>query len=307
MIAIMSLWCINDLYDEWRQLNRAGVEDYFESYFNWLDLTRIFVQTAINILWFCRDVPDFGWTPLAHPELPCKDMPNCGSREALFGMQAAIFVVLWLYVLYFARADLDFAVLVHVLARVMVDILPFLQLVLALWLGFAFGLSLLFKVQVLTSMQLQVDDGQIMFHEQSEWNFATWMLHVLNMGLFGHFDDSTLILVSENWTIKILFLFYLLVMNLVLLNLLIAIMQYSYDKSTKEAQLVAKYRRAKLILEQQHSTRRNVQNPRWLHVLLPVEKDEHDLFAGSTASEIENIRGALDRLTERLKKTEVDH
>ena len=38
-----------------------------------------------------------------------------------------------------------------------------------------------------------------------------------------------------------------------------------------------------------------------------LEKDEHDLLAGSTASEIENIRGALDRLTERLKKTEVDH
>ena len=49
---------------------------------------------------------------------------------------------------------------------------------------------------------------------------------------------------------QVFFFFYMLLVNVVLLNLLIAIMQSSHEKATAEAQLVALYRRANLVLEQ---------------------------------------------------------
>lgn len=76
----------------------------------------------------------------------------------------------------------------------------------------------------------------------------------------------------------------MLIVHVVLLNLLIAIMQHSHSKANTEAQLVAKFRRAWLVLEQETSTSRLgidhkrfvERHPRWLHVLEPVKGETED-------------------------------
>ena len=127
----------------------------------------------------------------------------------------------------------------------------FLILLFTLWIGFGLALGLLFEAAARTSTQLIRHDKALMFEEQGEWTMAQWVFLTLNMGLYGHLDDGTMLLMQESVSIQIFFFVYMFIVHLVLLNLLIAIMQHSYNKSIAESQLVAKFRRARLILEQE--------------------------------------------------------
>ena len=117
-----------------------------------------------------------------------------------------------------------------------------------------------------------------------------------------------MLLIQENLTIQFFFAGYMFLVHLVLLNLLIAIMQHSYTRSIAESQLVAKYRRAGLVLEQEaalgdRGEAYENRHPKWLHVLMPVEQEAvDDLASGgeSVSAELDAIRSSIDRLQARL-------
>merc|ERR1712196_15590 len=116
--------------------------------------------------------------------------------------------------------------LVHVLVTIAVDIIPFLILLFVLWVGFALALAFLFQIQTIISPQVRDGDG-LAFPEQAGWPIVGWMYCVMNMGLYGHLDDGSLLLLHENVTICVVYAAFMFVVHLVLLNLLIAIMQFS--------------------------------------------------------------------------------
>jgi len=224
-------------------------------------------------------------------------------------LQALLYVVVYSNLLYFFRAFLSFAVLVHVFLTILVDIIPFMVMLVTMWVGFGFALSLLFLAAAKTSPQFSHYDNELMFPEQGDWSMFGWLYHSLNMGLYGHLDDGTMLLVHESTPIMLFFALYMFVVHLVLLNLLIAIMQFSYSRSIAESQLVAKYRRARLVLEQEGGLSQSgeayeARHPRWLHVLMPAEEDgESDLFGKSLGSELEQIQSTLERVQARLQSS----
>ena len=88
---------------------------------DWLDIARIACQLLVNALFCARDLPGVGWTPLSRAD-PCAAVASCGLRETLFVLQALLYVVVYSNLLYFFRAFLSFAVLVHVFLTILVDI-----------------------------------------------------------------------------------------------------------------------------------------------------------------------------------------
>ena len=184
---------------------------------------------VINTLFYLRDQPLIGWTPLAEQAASCPTDSECGLRTVLFFLQALLFVVMFMNLLYYFRANLSFAVLVHILMTILVDILPFLLLLAVLWIGFSLALALLFQVAVRTSPQLRSEENgyQIMFPDQRNWGTFNWVYQMLNVGLYAHMDDGSMLLLQESYSIQVFFCIYMFIVHLVLLNMLIAIMQNS--------------------------------------------------------------------------------
>ena len=78
--------------------------------------------------------------------------------------------------------------------------------------------------------------------------------------------------------------------------------------SVAQAHLVAKFRRAELILEQQRAKARRDPPPRWLHVLKPSEREDDDLLKleeVAFSEEIDSIRAQLERLKESSRLARV--
>ena len=104
----------------------------------------------------------------------------------------------------------------------------------------------------------------------------------------------------------------MLVVHVVLLNLLIAIMQHSHAQATEEAKLVAKYRRALLVLAQEDriSAARAEKlglHPQWLHLLEPQtlsrgEADRGGVGAAHGEQALEQLHASLTEQTRQLEQ-----
>jgi hypothetical protein len=142
-LCVTTLWALCDLNQEVRQLKHGGSLRYFTSIYNWMDISRIVTQLSINVILVLVefDHPDLNWTP----HTSCQYTNRCGLREALHVLQALIMIMVFLGLLYFFRSKLQFAVLVHVLYTIGIDIMPFVVLLVILWIGFACALAILFQ------------------------------------------------------------------------------------------------------------------------------------------------------------------
>ena len=131
-----------------------------------------------------------------------------------------------------------------------------------------------------------------------EWSMPLKsMINMINMGLYTDVDVK-LAHHTRSWILQVLSQIYMFVVQILLLNMLIALMAESNDRVRAISKLVAQYERAKLILHWerrlshisdsrsasiwrllaglpsgigQHSFERIF--PRWLHVLLPAGSD----------------------------------
>ena len=78
-----------------------------------------------------------------------------------------------------------------------------------------------------------------------------------NMGLYAAFDARALKL---NWQIVLVFEGFMVIVQVVLFNLLIAIMADTHHRVREQSQLVALYQRSILVLEEEQAVRRQLKN-----------------------------------------------
>ena len=136
------------------------------------------------------------------------------------------------------------------------------------------------------------------------------MFNNINMGLYTsspvgiNFDRHLLVLV--------LYQLFMLFVQIVLLNMVIAIMSESYNDVREVSELVALYERAKLVLAREHQLvraagRRGTQGkaaanmfPQWLHVLAPMEDQRNE--STKKGDELTELRQVCIRMETRLEE-----
>ena len=117
------------------------------------------------------------------------------------------------------------------------DIVPFLTLLAMIQLGFSLAFSLI------TKGEEEEDESRSLF---SRHGVLSAVSTTIDMGLYGTSIDA---LVMHEPRILTLYFPFMLIVQVVMLNLLIAIMSSSHARIGTSAALVARYQRAKLIVK----------------------------------------------------------
>jgi len=227
-------------------------------------------------------------------------------------LHAVAILVLFLHATSFSfRGFLRFGALQHLVLTVLQDIGPFLVLLVIVLVAFSMALGL-----VVTDIAAELNT--LRYHLFSA--FAT----TLDMGLYGAAIEPAVV---HHQGVLLLYVPFMLLVQVTLLNLLIAIMTDSHNRMGTSAKLVARYQRAKLVLNLEptpsadasgsrwyHGTLRRCSaalfrgqpaenpRPRWLHVLTPPEHDMHTLDS-SDGSNVEKQLAALTRAFTAYQET----
>ena len=143
----------------------TGWGPYIKDQWNISDLIRVFAQLYVNVRFFLRDdnVGSLGWTSPgcvlngSVGEFPLTDtfwdeydgVSSTGGRcylpRALMAFQAIVGVTFAFRLLYFFRANLTYAALVHTLFEIAQDVVPFMVMLIVIFVGFSYSLFLLLR------------------------------------------------------------------------------------------------------------------------------------------------------------------
>ena len=142
---------------------------------------------------------------------------------------------------------------------------------------------------------------------------------MLNIGLYTFYDEN-IFNYKRNGLLLFLYQIYMLFIQIIMLNLIIAVMSESHHRVSEQSDLVALYQRATLILEHENAKVAKIASlrasakaipgkiddalvrymtdkamhelgcvcPRWLHVLMPAEHQRDD--GGVQAEELKQLR-----------------
>ena len=240
-------------------------------------------------------------------------------------LQSLICLSICIRVLHFFRGSLKLGALAHTVGVIVVDILPLLFLL------FVFVLAFSFAMMVLIMHEEDPDlDPLNPWHDPFDA-----IITVLNIGLYTYYDEA--IFTRHRRFLLLLYHFYMLLVQIILLNMLIAVMGESHSRVYGQSELVALSGRAKLILEyegkvlasQKKRVRRNQKKaqkkelmpepmrwlldeqeqrelermqricPRWLHVLMPAEH-----LRGDKEEPLEKLERSLVQLHGKLDARE---
>ena len=330
------------------QLMASGPREYFFDFFNVLDLFYSLGQLVINVaVTLKREAPELfspifeyaefddgagNVTAAARRALKAGKGGTSGVDGDGYGymtieergleptglvvtLQAFVVLFLWFRLIAYFRGSLAMSQLVHMVQAIIIDMKAFLVMLVIFTVAFSLALHILIKFQV-----EHLDDTDT----SGEWHIAEeeWgsLLHAVyttfNMGLYAAFDARALKL---NWQIVLVFEGFMVIVQVVLFNLLIAIMADTHHRVREQSQLVALYQRSILVLEEEQAVRRQLKNtplstrllrkifgkaadlpqiyPRWLHVILPnVESNDGGSKEDAAAAAMEE-RGAADAST----------
>jgi len=138
-------------------------------------------------------------------------------------------------VLYFFRGSLKLGALTHTLGAIVVDILPLLILLFVFVVAFCAAAIIL------------------IIHELDDLVYGEWhnvfdaLLVMLNIGLYTYY--STDVFSTDRRFLLLVYQLYMVLVQVILLNMLIAVMGESHHRVSEQSELVALSGRAKLILE----------------------------------------------------------
>jgi len=186
----------------------------------------------------------------------------------------AVFLM-WFKLFAFMRAFERLGALIRMIEVIVVDILPFLGILVVVMVASAYVFYLLFYRYVSFG---DPDEPQNIYARQEGeplvlgWNAALFSQFTLMLG-----DFSTELLEKSPYPrlVKVVFIMVMLFVNTVCLNLLIAIMGDSYDKVQENAFLEYRREMARVLMEieimmTKKERERKDYFPRWLHVLQPT-------------------------------------
>ena len=247
-IVFIIMWLFSLAYNivmtvhEWQQFMEEK-RKYFASFWNWLDLISASVTFAsmfVSLIFWIRDEND-----------------NVLLRS-LDVLQAHALLLGWIKVLYFLRGLDMTSFLVNMLKMIVVDMAPFMIVLVVVLMAFAFSFNLMLR------HDLKPPDTPSGLEEDTMFdNPVTSIFGVIGM-MFGDFDPGDFRQAlsdshigfgrDENisgpaWFSLIDLTFFLLVVPLVMLNALIAIMGDTYDRVKEDAEASKIHDRALIILE----------------------------------------------------------
>jgi len=210
------------------------------------------------------------------------DWESVGGFQVI---EAVVVMALFTRMVFYFRGSLQFGALVHLLTKVFADMSAFLLLLVMALLTFAFSMRILF-----TSTRYS-DNRVTGFPTLASAIFAS-----VNMGLYGQFEPISL---ESSVPSALAFEGFMFVVQVVLLNLLIAIMSESHTRVRTVALLVAHFERAKMIVDHEKLLQARIMKhhfllgrlfsqkqdpdaaqqvnramPRWLHILQPEDNME---------------------------------
>jgi hypothetical protein len=153
--------------------------------------------------------------------------------------------------LYFFQGNLKLGALAHSLRTIMIDILPLFALM------FIFIIAFCSAFIVIITRQFGAEPQSEHEAKFKQWHhFWDAFLVMINMGVYAMTDAAILAYgtdpvfePAEQRFVLIMFQLYMLFVQLILLNMLIAIMSESHTRVSEQSQLVALSGRAELILE----------------------------------------------------------
>lgn len=239
-------------------------------------------------------------------------IPSGYYASAYVILQALVALISWIRLLYYFKGILRLGTLVHSLQRIVMDIYPLLALIFVLFIAFWSSIWMLINVELEAEYN-------------PDWkNIGHSMIKMWNMGMYTDFD-SNLSHHSRDPILGVFYETYMFVLQIILLNMLIALMAESNDRVRSIAKLVAQFERAKLILRWERrlasmskskscgasfirvlagfpsgrgaSAIENI-FPKWLHVLMPAEngKNAHSVGLSGDALAEEALKVAQTNL-----------
>jgi len=147
------------------------------------------------------------------------------------------------------RGFLEFGALVHMVEAIVGRMLPFMMLLGLVVLGFSFSMHLLLQ---------HAPQGQGGFFDDELLS----IYNVVNMGF--RFVPPNASLMRSYWQVVLLYEVFMMLVQIVMLNLLIAFMAQLLGQLRTNAQLMAHFERAILVIEQEQTlrSRRNLEHQR---------------------------------------------
>jgi len=324
------------LYYCYQRARAAGLRVYMNDTQEVINLLYNLFQVIVNILFWLRTFTPFfvfapadmeltkmntsygtSWDLASNdPEVTTLRIKEAQDGETHLGLYLTLqsFVMLFLYmrVLFFFRGFRSFGSLMNMVAETTYAAAPLLLLILVVTLGFGLATHLLIQHTI-----FGLDPN---FENPMEGTFLT----VLNAGF--RFIPPTPEPMRSRWQISVFYYVFMVFVQAILINLLVAMMASTFARLRANAQLVAMYEHAKLILEidlsshpergRRWSLRRirtastsNTIYPRWLHVLMPPEEErtEDERRDGvASAADQQEWHGALNNWDESMQQSRVE-
>ena len=285
-LAWTSLRCVTKLLSFGFEVRLKGLAHFCSHIWNWLDLSTIAGQATINVLFCLRDVmsPSVRSTLLVHYDyynltaarrlsetddhhlvppadafddaadwpphhhrlrgLRASSMGGGASAGTSGHLNGAIIyllsvqcLALCLRMLYFFRGSLKLGALSHAMNAIIVDILPLMVLLLLFVVAFCFAMT------ILVVNEVDSETGEL----YAWFDFWEGLLVMMNVGLYTYYDAAAF--KNNRNFVMMVYHVYMILTQVVLLNMLIAVMNMSYTRVAEQSELVALSGRAKLILE----------------------------------------------------------
>lgn len=247
------MMCCFFFFSEVAQMRYEGCE-YFYQLNNALDLIVYIGQLVVNIsFWFRDSQPLFSPALLLYANISLGHVvdalesaeggclrpfhnPDITPIGFVASLQAVVVICLFFRLLFYFRGVLALAILVHCIKEIIKSMVAFLVVLCVVTMGFACSLALLMS-------------------HTGHCDYATVgasVISVVNIGLYSIQPNHE---PFQQYPMVLLFYeVFMLMVQVVLLNLLIAIMGDSYHSVRKDSQLIAVYERAKLTLEHEMFT-----------------------------------------------------
>ena len=228
------------LFNELAQLIVEGPVAYFNSIWNYVDVFGFGLQLVASGSWLARG-----------DEYSTRALLSIGS------------LLLFFKILYFARGFPQWGPLVRMLVTIVEDMRSFLLILMVFVVSFAVAFVVFNASEQIASSKFDDvvaddDDGGGIGAEGGLLVDA--MLFVMSSAVFGDktgytpADSSATDLVLPTRTMNtFLFSLLMVIVNIILLNLLIAIMADSYGRVQQYSQLEAMYERASIIIEMEQT------------------------------------------------------
>jgi len=257
--CIEALTCLIQMHEIVSEMGEVGILPFVSDVKSLVDVLYNLTQLALNIL-FClrdqlpsimlpggdrvgrlmngsittdksvwlRDVIDSGGN------FVLKEMHADNDREIgiFLSLQAGAMVLLWFRVIFLCRGFLGFGALLHIVFEVTKAVQNFAILTLLICCGFTFAMGLL---------QQHVQEGE-------EWHSMAFALYsMMNAGF--RFIPPDQHAMRSTWQTFVIYELFMGGVQLLMMNLLIAIMADQLKSLRGQARLMALYARAHLVLE----------------------------------------------------------